>query len=172
MGTGGKFLRRLRATVQDEPTGFVWVEDMKLAGSGYPASRSQVEWLAKRGVECILTLTEQALPQEWTEGLAVETHHVPMKDHRPPDLESMKRGAGYVVERRSDGKVVLVHCLAGEGRTGCVLAAYLIRTRKIGAEQALEELRSLKPEFVERRQEDAVREFAEDALGPEPRPQS
>ncbi|MGD1055137.1 MAG: protein tyrosine phosphatase, partial [Nitrososphaerales archaeon] len=65
MGTGGLFLRKLRARVSDQPTGFVWVEKGKLAGSGYPASRSQLEWLRNQGIKAILTLTEDPLPGQW-----------------------------------------------------------------------------------------------------------
>ena len=160
MGTGGVFLRRLRAKVADQPTGFVWVESGKLAASGYPASRSQVEWLAKAGVRCILSLTENPLPAAWTVGLDVVTKHVSMADHQPPSVEAMERGVSFIRGELAEKKPVLVHCLAGEGRTGCVLAAYLIRTRGIGAEQAMSSLRKLKPEFVEGRQEQAVRDYA------------
>ena len=160
MGTGGLFLRRLRARVADEPSGFVWIEKGRLAGSGYPASKGQVEWLAKSGVRSILSLTEQPLPAAWTEGLGMAAGHVAMADHLPPSVEAMGRGVDFIQRELAEGRSVLVHCLAGEGRTGCVLAAYLIRTRKLGAEEALATLRKVKPEFVEWRQEPAVREFA------------
>ncbi|MDG6954857.1 MAG: dual specificity protein phosphatase family protein [Nitrososphaerota archaeon] len=159
MGAGGVFLRRLRAVVADKPTGFVWAEDTSLAGSGYPASREQIGWLVRNGVGSVLTLTEQPLPAAWTAGFPLDMGHVSMRDHLPPTVESMERAVGFILDRRKEGKTVLVHCLAGEGRTGCVLAAYLIRTRHIGADEAIAALRSLKPEFVERRQESSVREF-------------
>lgn len=159
LGTGGLFLRKLRAKVSEEPTGFVWVEKGKLAGSGYPASRSHVEWLAKSGVRSILTLTENPLPASWTDGLGVAAGHVAMSDHQPPSVESMNKGVDFIVRQIAEGRPVLVHCLAGEGRTGCVLAAYLIRTRSVGADEALAELRKLKPEFVEWKQEKAVQDF-------------
>ena len=41
-----------------------------------------------------------------------------------------------------------------------MLAAYLIRTRNLGADEALARLRSIKPEFVESGQEESVRAFA------------
>ena len=159
MGTGGLFLRKLRAKVADEPTGFVWVEKGKLAGSGYPASRSQVEWLVKAGIRSILSLTADTLPAEWTERLDVKCGHVAMEDHQPPSVESMGRGVDFAVEQIESGRPLLVHCLAGEGRTGCVLSAYLIRTKGASADEAMAELRLLKPEFVESRQEKAVRDF-------------
>lgn len=160
MGKGGVFLRKLRAKVADEPTGFVWVEKGKLAASGYPASRVQLVWLVKSGIGSTLTLTPQPLPTEWTRGLDIVTGHVAMEDHQPPSTKSMDEGVNFILEQMAAGRPVLVHCLAGEGRTGCVLAAYLLRTRHVPPADALSTLRSIKPEFVERRQEKSVYEFA------------
>ena len=160
MGTGGKFLRRIRARVEDEPTGFVWIEDRSLAGTGFPASRSQVEWLGKKGIGSILSLTEEPLPTAWTDGLGMNVAQVPMRDHELPTSDSMEQGVKFIEEQVKAGRAVAVHCLAGEGRTGCVLAAYLISAKGLSAEQALGRLRLLKPGFVERKQEAAVYDFA------------
>lgn len=160
MGTGGLFLRKLRAKVASEPTGFVWVQEGRLAGSGYPASRSQAEWLVRAGINSILTLTVDPLPPEFTRDLDVVTGHVPMQDHQPPSSDALDRAVKFVEEQLGAGKSVLVHCLAGEGRTGCVLAAYLVRTKGLDADGALAELRKVKPQFVEWRQESSVREYA------------
>jgi protein tyrosine/serine phosphatase len=166
LGTGGLFLRKLRARVADEPTGFVWVEEGKVAGSGYPASRAQVEWLARAGIRSILSLTQEPLPTEWTEGLGLTMGHVPMQDHEAPAVDSMEKGVDFIVEQLAADRPVAVHCLAGEGRTGCVLSAYLIATQKIGAKEALMKLRAVKPEFVEMQQEKAVSEFASKHVQP------
>ncbi len=160
MGTGGLFLRKLRANVSDRPTGFVWVEKGRLAGCGYPASRSQVLWLAKTGIDRILTLTEDPLPTEWLNGVEVEVGHVPMKDHEVPSVESMETGAEFIADQLKAGRTVAVHCLAGIGRTGCVLAAYMIREKGMDAREALRALREVKPGFVERAQEGAVFDYA------------
>jgi atypical dual specificity phosphatase len=159
MGTGGVFLRKLRARVADEPTGFAWVEDHRLAASGYPASKGQLQWLVGRGIGAILTLTPQPLPKELVSGLPLELAHVPMQDHQAPAVESLAEGAKVVKEFLGEGKAVDVHCLAGEGRTGCVLAAYLMSERSMTAEEALKSLRAIKPLFVEPVQENALREY-------------
>ena len=160
MGTGGLFLRRLRARVATEPTGFVWIEEGRLAGSGYPASRTQVMWLANNGIRSILTLTPEPLPSEWTEGLGLALGHVPMEDHEAPGVEALEKGVSFIATQLREGRPVVVHCLAGEGRTGCVLAAFLIAERHFGGEEVLKVLRKAKPQFVERGQEKSVYDYA------------
>jgi atypical dual specificity phosphatase len=162
LGSGGLFLRKLRARVADEPTGFVWIEKGKLAGSGYPASRKQVEWIEAQGIDVVLTLTEKPLPAELTEGIPMEFVHLSMRDHGAPDPSILDQGARLIQSHIVGGKNVLVHCLAGEGRTGCVLAAYLILTKRIGGDEAMTLLRDIKPSFVEWQQESAVRNYAEE----------
>ena len=149
-------MRRLRARVSDQPTGFVWVEKGKLAASGYPASRGQLVWLVGQGIDSILTLTPEPLPGEWVRGLPLEVKHLPMMDHHVPSVDTLEGGASFIQSQVDRGKTVLVHCLAGEGRTGCVLAAYLIKDRRLGAAEALKALRKVKPVFVEWAQEKAL----------------
>jgi atypical dual specificity phosphatase len=160
LGTGGLFLRKLRARVVDQPTGFVWIEKGKLAGSGYPASRKQLEWVAAQGIDVVLTLTEKPLPTELTDGVPMEFVHLSMRDHGAPDSSVLDKGATLIQTRIDEGKKVLVHCLAGEGRTGCVLAAYLIKSGHVSAQEALSSLREIKPAFVESSQEQSLYDFA------------
>ncbi len=155
MGTGGLFLRKLRATVKDKPTGFVWVTE-SVAASGYPASRSQVEWVESQGIGSVLTLTEGQLPPRFTDGLPVQLEHIPLSDHGVPEAHALERGAAYIAGQVAENRKVLVHCLAGEGRTGCVLAAYMVIDLKLTPEEALRTLRKIKPSFVESQQEKAV----------------
>ncbi|MBI3858667.1 MAG: dual specificity protein phosphatase family protein [Thaumarchaeota archaeon] len=160
MGTGGVFLRKLRARVSDQPTGFVWVEDRKLAASGYPGSAGQLGWIHRKGIGAILSLTEDPIRPELVEGSAMVFGHVSMKDHEVPDKGSLDLGVAFILGQLKEGRSILVHCLAGEGRTGCVLAAYLISTRGLGAPEALKTLREIKPLFVERSQERALFDYA------------
>ena len=92
-----------------------------------------------------------------------------MKDHVAPTVESLEGGVEFISKEVEKGRPVLVHCLAGEGRTGCVLASYLIRSRGMDAGEAVAAIRRVKPEFVEEGQAKAVQEFAAKE-GPRPTP--
>lgn len=157
MGKSGYLLRRIRARVANRPTGFIWVKPSQLAASGYPSSKKQIIWARGQGVARILTLTEAPLPEDWTDG--VEARHVAMKDHQPPSYDALMEASSYIADSISNGRPILVHCLAGQGRTMCAIAAHLIRDG-MGLGEALVYLRGLRPGAVERSQESALREFA------------
>jgi len=161
LGKASIFLRKFRIRDSDAPTGFLWVE-RNLAASGRPESRRQVKWLAKQGINAILTLTEVPLPAEWMKGSAIAVEHVPMKGaHQPIEQESLKRAASVIQAQLQEGKRVLVHCHFGRGRTMTVLAAYLVLDKKLDPEEAIGRLRAQRPGAVEKWQEKAVFDYSE-----------
>jgi atypical dual specificity phosphatase len=161
LGTAGLALRKVRAKWANKPTGFVWIENRKLAASGYPASKDQLRWLSQQGIDCILTLTESPLPATWLEALPLEAEHIPMKDHEPPGMASLDRAADFISEKIAEGNSVAVHCLAGKGRTMCAIAAYMIKNKGLGAKEAMIQLRKVRPGAVEFKQEKSIYEYAE-----------
>jgi protein-tyrosine phosphatase len=83
-----------------------------------------------------------------------------MEDHEAPSVDAMAEAVSFISDQLHLGRPVVVHCLAGEGRTGCVLAAFLITERHLGGEEAIRALRRAKRSFVERGQEKSVYEYA------------
>ena len=159
MVKAGILLRRARALASDEPTGFVWIEEGKLAASGYPASKSQVAWLGRQGVDSVLSLTEEPLPGSWLQR-SMSYAHIPMADHEPPDQASLTSAAARIESELGSGRTVLVHCQAGIGSTMCAIGAYLIKSKGMGVQEAMDFLRGIRPGAVELKQEESLREFA------------
>ncbi|MDA4134657.1 MAG: dual specificity protein phosphatase family protein [Thaumarchaeota archaeon] len=159
MGRTGTAYRRIRSVVTDKPTFFGWVIEGRLAASGLPSSEGQLRWLQSHGVDSILTLRETPLPEEWVAATRLSAKHVKMLDHAPPSPEALEEATGYISAQLKDGRSVLVHCLAGVGRTGSVLAAYMIEYEGRSADDAIARLRAIRPGSVEGAQESAVRDY-------------
>lgn len=142
---------------------FSWVSDT-IAASGAPASRKQVRWLRRNGISGILSLTADPLPSEWIEGAEIQYLHLPIGDHGVPDTQTLDAGVRFLESHSNRNEKVLVHCSAGLGRTGTMLAAYVMKTRRCGATEAVRFIRSLRPGSVESKQEDSLRKYEAKSL--------
>ena len=65
--------------------------------------------------------------------------HTPVPDHHlVPEPLLTETILPFIAAARDTGASVVVHCLAGMGRTGQVLAAWLVYNRDYGPERAIE----------------------------------
>ncbi len=103
--------------------------------------------LKERGIGAVLSLTESPLEVRTVERAGLAYAHVPVEDMDAPEPDQLERALAFIDEQIRGGRAVAVHCLMGQGRTGTVLAAYLIRMGRT-PEQALRELRVICPGAV------------------------
>jgi|YelNatPaOPRAMG01_1025707.scaffolds.fasta_scaffold95102_2 atypical dual specificity phosphatase len=154
--------RSLRGVFTDRPYNFSWFLD-NIAASGRPVTRGQVEWLSKNGVNAIVSLTEERIPAKFLEGLMIDYIHYPLIDHGEPTVEQLVELVELIDGLLNSGKSVLIHCAAGLGRTGTVLASYLVVKKGYSAAEAIEEVRRKRPGSIEPCQENAVKALEEHA---------
>ena len=142
-------LDEIRNIVTGPPANFSFVDDYA-SGSALPVSEREVVWVKKNGITAILSLTEMPLNSEWVAD--VEYLNVPMRDHAIPTIGQLTRAVRFVLDQAMAKNKVLVHCLAGIGRTGTVLAAYLCQMYKVTPDDSIAMLRSKRPGSVETKQ--------------------
>ena len=147
MSRPGNIWRKVHGHITKKPTNFSWVIDDKLAGSGRPMTREEFEWILAQGVTCIVTMTEDALPSEWT--CDTKYLHVPTPDLTAPDYARLNNATDFIEEQIKTGQQVMVHCAAGMGRAGTVLACYLVKYAGYTAIDAIKEIRDKRPGSIQ-----------------------
>jgi atypical dual specificity phosphatase len=152
----GNAYRWMYGRVADRPTNFGWVLDGKLAGSGLPMTYSQFFWLIKHGIKTIITVREVPLPSNWftdsiknIESDNINYLHLSVEDFGAPSIEEIDSTVDYIQRQIDNRKPVMVHCAAGKGRTGTILAAYLLKNENLTAEQAIKKIRNLRPGSIQ-----------------------
>ena len=142
------------------PRGFSWLDKPTLAGMARPQSPEEMRWLRGQGIEVLVSLTEERLPRDWCDDAGLLVFHEPLEDMEPPTQEQLDRCVSAVTKAIAGNLAVAVHCGAGLGRTGVVLAAYLV-TKGMSAANAISRVRRLRPHSVETdEQAEAVERFA------------
>uniref|UniRef100_A0A7N9CQH0 Dual specificity phosphatase 23 n=1 Tax=Macaca fascicularis TaxID=9541 RepID=A0A7N9CQH0_MACFA len=87
-------------------------------------------------------------------------HRLRIPDFCPPAPDQIDRFVQIVDEANARGEAVGVHCALGFGRTGTMLACYLVKERGLAAGDAIAEIRRLRPGSIETyEQEKAVFQF-------------
>lgn len=162
----GNLFRWIHGKVSNKPTNFSWVIENKLAGSGTPMTLEQYRWLIKNNIKSIVTVREFPLPQKWLVDNEKETiindyKFVFVKDYGVPSLEVLDNIVDYInIKITKEKKPLVVHCAAGKGRTGTILAAYLLKQDNISSQDAIKKIRSLRPGSIQSKiQEEILHEY-------------
>ena len=144
----GDAYRWAHGRVSDKPTNFGWVVQGKLAGSGLPVTHSEFKWVIGQGIRSIVTVREVPLPKGWFDD-GIGYLHLEVEDFGAPSIDEIQNAVSYIKEQIADSRPVLVHCAAGKGRTGVILASYLVNVEGISSENAIEKLRLMRPGSVQ-----------------------
>lgn len=147
------------------PRNFSWVIQNEIAGMARPVSVvSDLEFLKDNGIEAIVSLTELPLHKTLIEEFGFEYKHIPVADLTSPTQEQIEEFVTFVNNLISSKKKIVVHCDAGIGRTGTMLACYLVNKGR-SAKNAITEVRKKRPGSIETmEQEDTITRYEERIL--------
>ena len=164
----GDLFRWIHGKISSKPTNFSWVIENKLAGSGTPMTAEQYEWLIKNNIRSIVTVREFPLPKKWLINngkLEVEKDYKfeYVKDYGVPTLKVLDEIVDYINKKINDEKKpLMVHCAAGKGRTGTILAAYLMKLENLSSHDAIKKIRIIRPGSIQSKlQEETLHEYEE-----------
>lgn len=88
------------------------------------------------------------------------THYLPVVDQKVCSLNQLREAVQWMVEQRRLGRPVMAHCVGGLGRSGFLVAAFLVE-QGLTSKQALERVRAVRsPRAIETEvQEQLVAQF-------------
>jgi atypical dual specificity phosphatase len=146
------------------PQNFGFVIEGLLAGMERPGThtglREDLAFLKAQGIGALVSLTERPLDAQLLEEFGLRCLHLPVTDFAAPDLAQIRTFLDFLRQAEADGLAVTVHCGAGHGRTGTLLACALVE-RGWTAEDAIAQVRQARPSSIESaEQEEVVRRFA------------
>jgi atypical dual specificity phosphatase len=143
---------------------FDWLEPDRLgacANPGLSFGEAVVARLRAERIQLLVNLDERPDSPRLLRELGAETVHLPVADFTAPSQAQLEQGVAAIAEALAQGRRIAVHCGAGLGRTGTLLAAYLVSTG-LSPDEAIARVRAARPGSVEtEEQEQAVRRYAQ-----------
>lgn len=141
--------------------GFNWTRvDDGLIVSSYPVGDEEYQQLRAEGVTILINLHDRDHGAKRLARVSLTELHLPVRDFTPPTVNQIDAALAAIDRTIADGGVADVHCAAGLGRAGTVVACWLVRGG-LTADAAVDRIRDLRPGSVETREQiAAVHEFA------------
>jgi atypical dual specificity phosphatase len=107
------------------------------------------------GLRAIVSLTEQPLPDAALTRHGLAAVHLPVRDCTPPSVAQIEPAITAIDGWLTRGMPAAVHCAAGLGRTGTILACYLARQGE-NPETAIANVRARRPGSIETPEQEAA----------------
>lgn len=142
------------------PDGFSWVDKPLLAAMAVPQDSEEFKWLREQGIQLLISLTVDPPRRDLVNEAGLLVVHVPVIDMHAPSQEQIDLCLGSIAKGHAQNMGVGIHCGAGLGRTGVILACYFVH-KGLDAQSAIARVRRLRPGSIETdEQVEAIEQYA------------
>ena len=146
-----------------ERLNFSWLIHGEVAGHSAPVSDEDLKYLRNKGIKALIRMAEshkaRVTPAQ-VEKMDLADYHEPVPDFTAPNKAQIDRMLAFIKQSVTEGKPIGVSCGAGIGRTGTVLACYLV-SKSYTAGEAIEEVKRKRGAGIETDDQiEAVRSYA------------
>jgi atypical dual specificity phosphatase len=131
-----------------------WILDAQIAALSLPHT-SDFQRLKRAGFGLVVNLTEDPGPTLRAAAAGLKGMHAPVREFEAPELGQMEAFVEAVERSLAQGKPVAVHCVGGLGRTGTMIAAYLVKTG-MAPWDAMDYVRARRPGAIETEEQEAA----------------
>ena len=118
-------------------------------GCAYPRTERALAALSGGGVRLLVNLHERPHEPARLRRHGLREVHLAVRDFAAPTPEQMEYGVDAIAGAVASGEAAAVHCGGGLGRTGTLLACYLVSSEGLGTEGAIGRVRATRPGSVE-----------------------
>lgn len=119
-----------------------------------PMQRNYKDIVQKENVKAVLTMNQDhellysISKAEWS-SLGVEYLQVEVEDYiGVASLEQIEKSINFINKHKNLNQCVYVHCKAGRYRSALIVACYLINSKQMKPEEAIERLKNLRPNVI------------------------
>jgi len=121
--------------VAAEDMNFSWFIDQQVAACRAPATINELQFLAQNGVKSLVRVAkERRMTPSDVSSVGMVDCPIGVADFNAPNQKQLKKVVNFMTTMVRAHKTVAVSCGAGYGRTGTVLACYMIDEGKTDVE--------------------------------------
>ncbi|HMO35750.1 MAG TPA: dual specificity protein phosphatase family protein [Gemmatales bacterium] len=125
-----------------------------------PRTPEELQWLRQAGIDILITLTEEPPLRQYINQAGLMLVHIPILDFTAPTQQDFQAAIEAIRKAKESGLGAAVHCAAGMGRTGTILAGWFV-AEGMSSTDAIRHVRQLRPGSIETsEQEEAIHLFA------------
>jgi atypical dual specificity phosphatase len=134
------------------PEHFEWIVPEQLAGAGLPGLLADADddltAMATAGIQLLVSLTRAPFDPARLRAFGIRGRHFPIKDMGVPALGATAQLCADITRTMEAGNAVAVHCHAGLGRTGTILASVLV-WQGAAPDEAVARIREHRPGYIQ-----------------------